>query len=123
MSSETFRNLIAWQKAMDLAEAVCRGIATFPDYERFGLASQLRRAAVSVPSNIAEGSGRESLQDFLRFLSIAYGSLCEAGTQLLLAKRLEYLDERKYSELLALASEVGRLVNGLSNSLRKRIRD
>ena len=90
MASEikSFRDLIAWQKSMDLCKAIYALSSLFPDSERFGLTAQIRRAAVSVPSNIAEGYGRNRTHDYMRFLDIARGSLCEVETQLMLAKEL-----------------------------------
>jgi four helix bundle protein len=117
MALKSYRELIAWQKAMDLAENVYRHTSRFPREEVYGLTSQIRRSAVSVPSNISEGQGRRSTRDFHHFLSIARGSLCEMETQVLLSERLGYLDARNASELLNQAAEVGRLINGLSKSL------
>ncbi|MGE3268005.1 MAG: four helix bundle protein [Chloroflexota bacterium] len=116
-ASRNFRDLLAWQRAMDLVQAVYALTADFPPDERFGLTSQLRRAAVSVPSNIAEGQGRGSRADFGRFLAIAYASLREVETQLLIAVRLEYTSERQCHSAMCLTEEVGRLINGLARSL------
>ncbi|HYU21246.1 MAG TPA: four helix bundle protein [Chloroflexota bacterium] len=115
--SKAYSDLIVWQRAMDLVEEVYKATASFPHDERFGLSSQLRRAAVSVPSNIAEGQGRASPNEFLRHLSIARGSLCEVETQVLIAARLRYSGEAERDALLRLADEVGRLLRGLSKSL------
>ena len=104
---------------MDFVEGVYRLTAGFPVDERFGLTSQLRRAAVSIPSNIAEGQGRASRQEFLRFLSIAYGSLREAETQITIASRLALAPATDCEKLLEASEEVGRLINGLSTSLRR----
>jgi four helix bundle protein len=117
MGIQNYRDLITWQKAMDLTEVIYRITATFPTDERFGLTQQMRRAAVSVPSNIAEGHSRRSTPEYLRFLNIAYGSRAELETQILIASRLKYLDEAKRSELMESAEEVGRLINGPANSL------
>ena len=114
---KSHRDLIVWQKAMDLVEDVYRASKSFPKEETYALTSQIRRAAVSVPSNIAEGQGRRTTSDFLRHLSIAYGSLCEVETQILIAVRLRYLTERNVERVLLGAGEVGRLLNGLMNSL------
>ncbi len=114
---KTFKDLIAWQRAMDLVESVYRASRAFPVDERYGLTVQIRRAAVSIPSNIAEGQGRSTARDFDRFLAIAYGSLLEVETQILIAERLGYLDEMSATPVLAIAGEVGRLVNGLRASL------
>lgn len=117
MGAKNYRDLIAWQKAMDLVDQVYRASKTFPDEEKFGLTQQMRRAAVSIPSNIAEGQGRESKKEFARFLSIAHGSLRELETQILISERLQYLSQT--DDLLALASEVGRLITGLTKSLNR----
>ncbi|WP_169978464.1 four helix bundle protein [Tautonia rosea] len=119
MASQNYRDLIAWQRAMDLVEQVYQDTARFPNEERFGLTNQLRRSAVAIPSNIAEGQGRGGNREFHRFLSIAHGSLREVETQLLIADRLRYLDDPATSELLSRCSEVGRLLNGLMNSLAR----
>ena len=120
MTGKNYTELIAWQRAMDLVEAVYTATASFPADERFGLTSQLRRAAVSVPSNIAEGQGRRSVNEFLHRLSIAHGSLREVETQLFIALRLDYLEQTESGALMSLAAEVGRLITGLSNSLAHR---
>jgi four helix bundle protein len=117
MKVKKYSELIAWQKAMDLVESVYKATASFPREEIYGLTSQVRRAAVSVPSNIAEGQGRKSTMEFLHHLSIAYGSLTETETQLLIAGRLAYLEQKKVDHLIDQTNEVGRLLNGLSNSL------
>src|SRR6266550_3581702 len=117
MKVKNYQELIAWQKAMDLVEDVYRASREFPREEIYALTSQIRRAAVSIPSNIAEGQGRRTTADFLRHLSIAYGSLCEVETQTLIAQRLEYLGQGKVEQVLNRASEVGRILNGLMASL------
>ena len=119
MKVRKYSELIVWQKAMAMVAAVYKATRGFPKEELYGLASQVRRAAVSVPSNIAEGQGRKSTAEFLHHLSIAYGSLMEVETQLLIADNLDYLDEGTVERLLDHAGEVGRLINGLSNSLHK----
>lgn len=105
---------------MDLAELVYRTTDAFPKQERYGLASQARSAAASVPSNIAEGQGRRSTREFMHHLSIAHGSLCELETQMILARRLGFVDAAGGAEVLQSAGEVGRLVNGLYNAVRPR---
>ena len=117
MAAKNYSDLIAWQKAMDLVELIYKATAQFPKEEAYGLTNQLRRAAVSVPSNIAEGQGRGSANDFRRFLAISYGSLREVETQVLIAKRLQFLTDTQADRVTKLASEVGRLINGLTNSL------
>jgi len=120
MGVRHYRDLIAWQKAMDLVVRVYEATKEFPPEERFGLTTQLRRAAVSVASNIADGQGRHATRDFLRCLSIAYGSLQEVETLLIIARRLEYLEESLQAGLFDLTNEVARLINGLMNSLSPR---
>jgi four helix bundle protein len=119
MKLKSFQELIVWQKAMDLVEEVYRVSGGFPREELYGLTSQLRRAAVSIPSNVAEGQGRHTTADFLRHLSIAYGSLLELETQILIATRLTYLPMERCSAVLNKSGEVGRLMNGLRSSLAR----
>jgi four helix bundle protein len=117
MKLKNYQELIAWQRAMDLVELVYKASRGFPREEIYALTSQVRRAAVSVPSNIAEGQGRRTTSDFLRHLSIAYGSLREVETQFLIASRLGYLTMPQVDLVMQKAGEVGRLLNGLMNSL------
>lgn len=117
MKVRNYQELIVWQKAMDLVESVYAASRSFPREEIYGLTSQLRRAAISIPSNIAEGQGRRTTPDFIRHLSIGYGSLREVETQLLIAARLRYLSDAKCQDLLKITAEVGRLFNGLMSSL------
>ncbi len=119
MNVQSYRDLETWQQAVSLVLEVYRVTKLFPKEELFGLTSQVRRAVVSIPSNIAEGQGRASTKEFLHHLSIAYGSLCETETQILIAKELGYLGEPDYKSLLDLAGSVGRLINGLSKSLQR----
>jgi four helix bundle protein len=117
MAIRNYRDLVAWQRAMELAEQVYTATKPFPPDERYVLVAQLRRSAVSVPSNIAEGQGLRSDGAFGRHLSIARGSLCELETQLLLSARLGYIDQAASDRLAALASEVGKLIAGLSHAV------
>jgi four helix bundle protein len=119
MKVKNYRELMAWQKAMDLVEDVYKVSKSFPREEIYGLTSQIRRAVVSIPSNIAEGQGRRTTADFLRHLSIAYGSLREVETQILITGRLRYLAQLRTEEVMQMAGEVGRLLNGLMVSLVK----
>ena len=114
---QSYRQLIAWQKSMKLVADIYRVTRTFPKWELYGLVSQLRRAAISVPSNIAEGQGRRSTGEFKHFLGIARGSLLESETQILLALELQYLSSDDSERLLSASAEVGRIINGLMNSL------
>jgi four helix bundle protein len=115
---QSYRDLVAWKKAMDLVTMIYRVTNKFPKEELFGLVSQLRRAAVSIPSNIAEGQARSSRGEFQLFLGHARGSLSELETQILIARNLDYVDETETNSLLERASEVGRVLNGLLASLK-----
>ena len=116
-----YKDLISWQKSMQLAEEIYRLTKQLPKEETYGLASQLRRAAVSVPSNIAEGYGREATAEYIRFLKIARGSLCEIETQLYLFKTLQYISQEDFSLSLSLISEVGRMLNTMLRRLHGQI--
>jgi four helix bundle protein len=118
MASQSYRDLFAWQRAMDLVELAYRHSRRFPKEEMFALTSQLRRSAVSVPSNIAEGQGRGTNPEFVHFLRIAHGSLRELETQFLIARRLEYMDDEQLVEVLSVAATVGKLLHGLMKSKR-----
>ena len=115
---QSYRELIVWQKAMDLAMLVYRLTESFPKREVYGLAAQLRRCGVSVPSNIAEGYGRGSRREYIQFLSIAQGSLKELETQTILAQKLDYSTSVQADRILAEAETVGKLLGGLIRSLR-----
>ena len=117
MPVQSYRDLIAWQKAMDLIVDIYNCTQNFPKSETYGLVSQLRRAAVSVPSNIAEGHARRSTGEFKQFLGHALGSVMEMETQILIGERLGYIDPAKSRDLLARTMEVGKIVNGLLRSL------
>jgi four helix bundle protein len=119
---QSYRGLLAWQKAVEMVKSVYQATKQFPKDEMYGLTSQLRRAVVSVPSNIAEGQGRNSTKEFLHHLSIAYGSLMEVETQLIISGELDYITKNEVSQLLNKTAEVGRLINGLSKSLQHRIK-
>ena len=116
----SFKDLEVWQVGMELVEEVYRFSAEFPSDERFGLTSQIRRASVSVPSNIAEGHGRESTQDFVRFLRMTQGSVKEVETQAMLCQRLGFASESDADRVLELADRVGRMTRGLIRSLQNR---
>jgi four helix bundle protein len=119
MTIKSYRDLEVWQKARKLVVRVYRLTSTFPKEELYGLTSQLRRAAVSVPSNIAEGKSRRATKDYMRFLDIAYGSAAELETQLYIACDLNYTTGKKIKLLLADYAEVGRMLNGLLSSLER----
>ena len=116
-------NLDAWKKAMDFVVAVYKATDPFPKEEKFGLTSQLRRAAVSVPANIAEGAARKSAKEFVHFLSNAQGSASEVETELLIALRLGYIMEREYLTLRSSLDDIGRLITGLSLHLKRKCHD
>jgi len=111
--------LDVWKKAIDFVVAIYRATDSFPKEEKFGLTSQLRRAAVSIPANIAEGAGRKSSKEFGHFLSNSQGSASEVDTELLIANRLTYLQETNYLSLRSALDEIGRMLTGLSKSLDK----
>jgi len=114
----TYRDLVAWQKAMQFVTEIYEATTRFPPEERYGLTNQLRRAAVSVPSNIAEGQARFSAREFHRFLSHARGSLVEIETQLIIAQNPNYLSMQQGQFLLAKAAELGKILNGLIASTK-----
>lgn len=121
MSVQHYRELIVWQKAIALVEKVYRATDSFPKTEIYALTNQIRRSAVSIPSNIAEGQGRESTREFLHFLSVAHGSLMELETQITIAHRLQYIDKPQEQTLLDLTAEVSRMLSGLKSSLNKKL--
>ncbi len=121
MKAKSYRDLIVWQKAMDIVELVYHATENFPKVEQYGLASQMRRAAVSVPSNIAEGQSRHSTKEFISFLSIARGSNAEIETQLIIAVRLNFLNQTDADIIFDKCAEVGKMLNSLIASLESDI--
>ncbi len=117
MPVQNYRELIAWQKAMDLVVRIYQITESFPKTETFGLTNQMRRAAVSIPSNIAEGQGRSTTKDFMLFLHIARGSLQELETQVTIAQRLGFITEAVHMELTTNIYEIARILSGLLKSL------
>ena len=113
-----YKDLIVWQKAMDLTTEIYRLTKNLPKDELYGLTNQLRRATVSIPSNIAEGNARTSTGDYVRFLSIARGSTAEVETQLLICVRLEYLTQEDIEPALKLCDETGRMLTSMIKKLR-----
>ena len=113
----TFKDLRVWQEGLRLATEIYRATATFPRHELFALGQQMRRAAVSIPSNIAEGKGRRSDPDFCRFLLNARGSLLELQTQIIIAQELQYLSQERADSLGSSANSIGRGLNALLNAL------
>lgn len=118
----SYRDLLVWQRSIELSIGVYSATDQFPRYEIYGLTAQMRRAAISIPSNIAEGHGRHHLGDYLRHLSIANGSLKELETQLIIASRRHYLNPDLERLLLHSSTEVGRMLSGLARSLRAQSR-
>ena len=118
MSIRSYCDLRVWQRGMDLVAEVYEVTREFPQEERFGLTSQMRRSAISVPSNIAEGFGRESNGDFARFLRVAQGSLKELETQLLISQRLDMLAADDADATLGKCDEIGRILRGLISKVR-----
>ena len=116
----SYRDLEVWQMAMDLVEECYRLSDAFPKDERFGLTSQLRRAAVSIPSNIAEGHARQHTKEFLQFLSVARGSLAELETQLILAERLNFVTSALIEPLFDRAQRLTRMMASLKTALEKK---
>jgi len=113
----TFEKLDVWQNSIDFADLVYKATRAFPDDERFGLTSQMRRASVSVSSNIAEGTSRFSKTDFARFLEIATGSVFEVVSQSFVSRREGFLKEDRFKKIYAAAEEQGRMLSGLRNSV------
>src|SRR5438876_1265293 len=113
----TFEKLDAWQQAIDFANVVYDRTRSFPSDERFGLTNQMRRAAVSVSSNLAEGSSRSSRSDFARFVEIGTGSLFEVLSQSFIGRRQGFLTEEQFHRLYAAAEKQGKMSSGLCNSL------
>lgn len=119
-AAKSHRDLKVWQIALDVTEALYRITAGWPKHEQYGLVSQVRRAAVSVPANIAEGAGRRTPGEFMHFVGIARGSLAELETLLIVARRLNYIDEPTYRLVLNDILELGRMTTGLLRSLEER---
>jgi len=112
-----FKNLEIWKRSMTLAKEVYLLSSKFPKEEKYGLTSQIRRSAVSVPSNIAEGCGRKSPKELVQFISIANGSLCELETQLILAKELSLLENKPIPDLSNEITEIRKMIYGFTNQL------
>ena len=113
----SYRDLIVWQKAMDMTESLYRIVKKLPKEETYALSDQMRRAAISIPSNIAEGFGRNSKKEYLQFLYIANGSICELETQLMLCVRINYLKESEIQSILTLLSEIGKIIMTITKKL------
>jgi four helix bundle protein len=118
---KSYQDLEVWQKAMDLVVLCYKITEKFPKNETYGLASQLQRAAISIPANIAEGRHRQHSKEFLQHLSIAYASLAELETHVQIAGRLDYINQDQIDDLLNKTAELGRMLNGLRRSIDKKI--
>lgn len=114
-----FKKLDVWKKSMDLAAKIYELTKSFPDDEKYGLTSQLRRCSISIPSNIAEGAGRSTNKSFSNFLSIALGSVFELETQILLSKRLNFLQEEAVNTILVEVESIGKMLNALMKRFSK----
>ena len=121
MSINSYKDLKVWQASIALTKEVYLVTQKFPKYEVYGLSSQMQRAAVSIPSNIAEGHARDSTAEFLRFLTIALGSLAELETQLIVAEKLIYIDDLILQSLLSKTDEIQRMLRGLQKSLKAKL--
>lgn len=116
-----YKSLAAWQKSMELTNAVYKNTSNYPEDEKFGLVSQIRRSAVSIPSNIAEGSARQSHKDFIRFINIAKGSLAELETQLIISNHQNYISSDILEDLTIIIKEVDKIINFLRKSLKNKL--
>lgn len=117
---KSYQDLEVWQRAMKVAQEIYRVTASFPKEEKFGLTNQMRRAAVSIPSNLAEGYARTGPNEFLHFVSIALGSTAELETQIILSGELRFMDDNTKNDLLAQLSTTGKMLRGLQRSLNNR---
>ena len=122
MVVQSYRDLRVWQLAMDFVVEVYEATNSFPDRETYGLSSQLQRAAVSIPSNVAEGHSRASTREYLHHISIAMGSLSELETQLLIAARLGYISAEQISAFVETSDHLGRQLRNLQKSLRAKLK-
>jgi four helix bundle protein len=121
MGLQKYEDLVVWQKAMDLVVEVYKLVKSLPDEELFVLSNQMRRSAVSIPSNIAEGHERSTTKDFIKFLHIAKGSKAELETQLQICTRLDYLTQAQIDMAQGLLVEVGKMLNSLIRSLSEKL--
>lgn len=115
---KTYRNLIVWQKAIELTTQIYKITKRFPKEELYGLTSQIRRAAVAISSNIAEGQSRGHLLEYIQFLKIAYGSAAELETQIIIARNIEYISLIEYQDILNLLYEIMKMLNSLISKLK-----
>lgn len=121
MKIQSYRDLDVWKKSIQLVKYCYLLTEKLPKSETYGLASQMRRAAISIPANIAEGRSRQSTREYLRFVDIAYGSLAELETHAIVAAELQLLSSQEVEKLLEQSAEIGRMLNGLVNSLQQKL--
>ena len=114
---KTHKDLLVWKKSIDLVEQIYKFTKQFPKEELYGITNQMRRCAVSIPANIAEGSGRKNKAEFIQFLHIALGSASELETHLIISQRLEFLSSNSYDEIMNALNEIIKMICGLINSL------
>lgn len=120
-SHKGFEDLLVWQRSLDFAEIIYKITRDFPKEEKYGLISQMRRSAISISSNISEGCGRNNYKEFRQFLGNAMGSISEIKTQIILSKRVGYIQTNSYDELILLIDEIRRMTYGLKSSIEKKI--
>ncbi len=120
---ENVKKLTTWQKSVVLVKAIYACTSVFPKEEIYGLTSQMRRAAVSIPSNLADGHSRHTTKEYLRYVRVAYGSLAELETQCYLAQELGFLKPDAYKEIVLSSAELGRMMNSLMQSLQKKVKE
>ena len=118
MRTSDFKNLAVWQHAMNITVSVYSTIKILPDFERYGLSDQIRRSAISIPSNIAEGQARDSAKEFIHFLSISRGSIAELQTQLILCAKIGYISEKQINPILLEINELDKMICGLMRYLK-----
>jgi four helix bundle protein len=120
---KTHKDLEVWQKSIDLVTYIYKLTNIYPNEEKYGLVSQLRRSAVSIPSNIAEGAARQTNKEYIQFLYISLGSLMELDTQLIISKNIELISEQTLNELQLKSQEIGKMLNGLISYRKSKFRD
>ncbi|POS01202.1 four helix bundle protein [Flavobacterium croceum DSM 17960] len=117
---KSYKDLLIWEKGIEIVALTYKIVSSFPKDELYALSSQIKRSSISIPSNIAEGYGRQSTQNYIQFIKIARGSLCELETQLLVAKKLDFIqDEKLFSELINQITEESKMINSFLNKLEK----
>jgi four helix bundle protein len=118
---KSYKDLIVWQKSVEVATDLISLSENFKKRSLYPLFDQIQRSAISIPSNIAEGSGRDSTKEFIRYISISYGSLCELETQLLIASKTKVIDTETFEKFSERISEIAKMLNGLEKNLKKKL--